>query len=309
MRGFATWTALLVAGCYAPQPPQGLPCSAPDGCPEGQMCAAGVCSSTAPGPDGGGDADSGGTDQDSDGDGKLDAVDNCPTESNPDQADEDGDGIGDVCDVCPPISDPSQADVDGDGVGDACDPDPAQAGETWVVFEPFNGAPNGWTLPSGWTVSNGSLVSPADVATSQDALSDVVEGNVYVLTRMTITAVNPNPPQNQSNRSAGTLVAVNGTDEYRCLIRDLVAAGSANGGISTFTMEMTNKPISGVALASVVDLAFTHAGSGLECDGQTTDGRSWASPLTDSMYSTGKVGVRVQNTRAEFAYLAIIRLP
>ncbi|NEW80444.1 MAG: T9SS type A sorting domain-containing protein [Gelidibacter sp.] len=37
---------------------------------------------------------------DSDGDGVLDAVDNCPTAANANQADIDGDGIGDVCDSC-----------------------------------------------------------------------------------------------------------------------------------------------------------------------------------------------------------------
>ncbi len=35
---------------------------------------------------------------DSDGDGVIDSLDNCPTESNPDQADDDGDGIGNSCD-------------------------------------------------------------------------------------------------------------------------------------------------------------------------------------------------------------------
>jgi hypothetical protein len=48
---------------------------------------------------------------DTDGDGILDAEDNCPTIPNPDQADNESDGIGDVCDD----------DDDNDGVPDATD--------------------------------------------------------------------------------------------------------------------------------------------------------------------------------------------
>jgi len=81
---------------------------------------------------------------DTDGDGYIDAVDNCPSIYNPGQEDADGDGIGDSCDVCtdldndgygdpgyplntcqldncPSVYNPSQADADGDGIGDACD--------------------------------------------------------------------------------------------------------------------------------------------------------------------------------------------
>ena len=75
---------------------------------------------------------------DVDGDGVCDAVDNCPTTHNPDQADLDGDGVGDACDDCivgdkdndgicddvdncPLVANPDQTDTDGDGVGDACD--------------------------------------------------------------------------------------------------------------------------------------------------------------------------------------------
>jgi predicted CXXCH cytochrome family protein len=58
---------------------------------------------------------------DADGDGILDAVDNCPERYNPDQADADDDGIGDVCDNCDTLMNPDQADADEDGFGDACD--------------------------------------------------------------------------------------------------------------------------------------------------------------------------------------------
>jgi spore coat protein A len=47
---------------------------------------------------------------DSDGDGVLDAADNCPLVANADQADADADFVGDACDAC--------TDTDGDGYGD-----------------------------------------------------------------------------------------------------------------------------------------------------------------------------------------------
>ncbi|MCP4713842.1 MAG: hypothetical protein GY868_01895 [Deltaproteobacteria bacterium] len=61
---------------------------------------------------------------DIDGDGILNAADNCKTVVNPDQRDQDGDGIGDACDICPEMADPEQIDMDADGLGDLCDPIP-----------------------------------------------------------------------------------------------------------------------------------------------------------------------------------------
>ncbi len=78
---------------------------------------------------------------DTDGDGVVDAFDNCPTIYNIDQADADGDGVGDACDNstgdgavdtdldgvadfednCSTISNVEQTDTDGDGLGDTCD--------------------------------------------------------------------------------------------------------------------------------------------------------------------------------------------
>jgi Ca2+-binding RTX toxin-like protein len=71
---------------------------------------------------------------DEDGDGVSDGLDNCPANSNPDQADSNLDGIGNACQVadqdedeidaasdnCPTIYNPDQTDSNGDGVGDDC---------------------------------------------------------------------------------------------------------------------------------------------------------------------------------------------
>jgi len=59
---------------------------------------------------------------DVDGDGILNAADNCVEIPNPGQEDGDRDGYGDACDNCPATANPGQEDADHDGLGDACDP-------------------------------------------------------------------------------------------------------------------------------------------------------------------------------------------
>jgi hypothetical protein len=65
---------------------------------------------------------------DSDGDGLVDAYDNCPNDANPLQEDGDSDGVGDPCDNCPDNANPVQEDIDGDGIGDIC-----ETLRTWMV--------------------------------------------------------------------------------------------------------------------------------------------------------------------------------
>ncbi|MGB5472045.1 MAG: thrombospondin type 3 repeat-containing protein [Gammaproteobacteria bacterium] len=63
---------------------------------------------------------------DQDGDGVLDAVDNCPVTFNPGQEDSDvggPDGVGDVCDNCTLVANADQRDTNGDGFGNVCDAD------------------------------------------------------------------------------------------------------------------------------------------------------------------------------------------
>ncbi len=67
--------------------------------------------------DGTGDA----CDPDIDGDGFMNAADNCPALANPGQEDQDSDDVGDLCDNCISVANPQQQDEDEDGTGDHCD--------------------------------------------------------------------------------------------------------------------------------------------------------------------------------------------
>ena len=67
--------------------------------------------------------------------------------------DSDGDGVIDALDNCPAVVNPDQADFDGDGLGDACDPDDDNDG-----------------MPDVWEIANGlNPFDPADAAADPDS--------------------------------------------------------------------------------------------------------------------------------------------
>ena len=189
------WVLACLAACYSPHAETGSPCSlAAPACPSGQMCVAsgsGAFCETMPLPvdaaidasiDSAIDAPPG----DLDGDGVLDAVDNCPDKANPDQHDEDTDGVGDVCDPCPPSA--NTADADGDGVADDCDPNPTTAGDQIVVFEGFNhGIPSGWTKIGTWTATAEDIVATESAGGTALIYRPSVSDHETVVAGVTIT--------------------------------------------------------------------------------------------------------------------------
>jgi hypothetical protein len=110
---------------------------------------------------------------DVDGDGVMNAADNCPMTVNRDQHDEDGDGVGDTCDNCPAVANRNQSDTGEtqvalqlpDGVGDACDLRPSISGDRLAAFFTFADASrdDDWTA-AGWVVANDTAT--ADIVAS-----------------------------------------------------------------------------------------------------------------------------------------------
>jgi hypothetical protein len=164
---------------------------------------------------------------DDDGDGIMNASDNCPKAANPMQENEDGDARGDICDRCPVDAAPgADDDDDGDGVGNGCDPEPDMR-NTFVAFEGFNGtsAGAGWTVTGAWAYGHGRAQS--NNGTNQRGSitwAEPVAESVSVSAQFTINVIDAAAPLG----FAGVSHHAASPDETRCALS--VAAG-ANGNL------------------------------------------------------------------------------
>lgn len=126
-----------------------------------------------------------------------------------DDVDEDGDGVVDADDNCPGIASPDQTDSDGDGVGDVCDP---RAGRDTLCFFGFNDPAELASLErltDNWQVAGGSLVLP--IRSKRDA---VILQDVWTSPEVVARARNLTIPSNGfENPRFGAIVSGSNLDQ------------------------------------------------------------------------------------------------
>ena len=322
-----TWVLACLAACYSPHAETGSPCSptAPV-CPGGQTCVTSgsgsfcetmaqpqdagldVCACDAP-IDSAIDAPAG----DRDGDGVLDAVDNCPDKANPDQHDEDGDLLGDVCDPCPPSS--NNADADSDGVGDDCDPHMNVGGDAIAVFEGFgNGVPTSWTKTGTWTAAN------------DDVSTVVASGATAILYRPSVTTkesvamgVQITSTTGTSYRGAMVIDEYNPTSGFMVQCSALITASTDT--MPNLACDDIYEPSAGVGLGRTafswglgnqLAVAETRSGTSFACDiYDFTAGTSANATGTDATLGapTPQAGIKVTGATVKVHWFMIITSP
>jgi Thrombospondin type 3 repeat len=245
MRALAA-IVLVMAGCFSPTAPEGQPCAPNQQCPDGLSCINAVCisgdGSNSPMPDSGPVGDGPITSNDSDGDGVLNAADNCPMVANATQHDEDKDARGDACDNCPHVLNPDQANTDADGVGNLCDPNPATAGDSIKLFLPFDQP----TLPAGVLTLAGTWSHGADKDSYQQTTTDenapdtrlIIDGvrdGFTVETSGKVVAVNDNV-----GIWLATIVGESGNDLHGCAYEDIIDGPGGNEFYGAFLFWTAN---------------------------------------------------------------------
>lgn len=299
-----------IVACYAPTIPSGAACSTETGaCPDGQFCRAGVCAlldgEVDAGPsdavDAADAADGGG--KDVDGDGVVNAADNCPTIANANQANEDGDPRGDACDECPPVASTMVIDADGDGVGDPCDPHPTVPGDAIVVFEGFSsGIPATWTKNGLWTAAGGDALIAADAGNVATLVLPVTTTPDQTLSAdLTLTATNA--------PTGGSLGVLMGTDAAGA---QGLLCGLARSNMAMFgTLNAANGNTRATVPATFdpgtrLHLQFARTGTMVACE--TTAAPVYS--VTDSFNPNGTlVGIRARVASASVRWIMLVRSP
>ena len=257
----------------------------------------------------GDDADAPPANADTDGDGVLDASDNCPAIPNPLQRDHDADGHGDECDLCPHVTNPADPDADGDGVGDDCDP--RVGPDTRLSWNGFYDAAelDGWTLipVADWSID------PVKGVLQRTGSTDIGEArvpaertDVFVATRGKVVDV----PPGSTYRSIGLSLGVVGepaTQYYSCCPH---AIGTAANNLAYFGYwgQSTEAQVPlGVAIEAGSDFRVVESitSAGMTCSATTPTPVTVSSPTIGASH-TGQVALWSDDYAVEFDYLFVV---
>jgi hypothetical protein len=250
---------------------------------------------------------------DTDGDGVVDAFDNCPQTPNPEQADEELDTIGNLCDVCPLVADRAQEDYDGDRVGDACDPHPTLAGDCLIAFDTFVDPDR---LLEHWRVLAASepaldarigsvSITPTSptVLVARDESGADLEGtfDVQILASATLTSGRVAAVSNAIDDATGWACEVI-ADPLRVFARTSSEfGGSSYGGIMSSGPAGESLLLRLVSPRSSTDLVSCRIDHGVAV--------GFSSELTLAVLSGGAPGVRIEIDRVELHAVAIYGPP
>ena len=259
---------------------------------------------------------------DIDGDGIVNASDNCPLIPNAQQYDEDADGVGDACDNCPHIANATQANIGetavggvADAVGDVCDPNPTLTGDDILLFVGFNTAADitGWTGSGATFTVNTSTGRLEQSATAQRALfykSGLNLAATTVTGKITYLAIGSSFPK---GAALLRMFAHSGVDDFGVGCGEQLdnQGGNTNDAISR---ELGGLSCSGASPRSIGDVFVGHSstmstssigGSGYQC----TIVNNALRVYTDNSFCTqagSGIGIEVVNAKIAVSYLIAI---
>lgn len=254
---------------------------------------------------------------DADGDGVLDADDNCPNQANTNQDNEDGDAKGDLCDPCPHLGAAlDDMDTDNDGVGNGCDPRPTMNGDALAYWNGFNapgdGLPPGLTTIHGnvdrWSTAGGDLVY---VANSDDwgmVMFETLAQHHTVDSQFTFISTRSGTAQ-----AAGVAVdiASDDTDLFECQSR-IDGGGAremwrrnpnATDGWSFVQQSAVTTPI------DTYRVQLQRTASDSFCTNTRKDQVSVSLTSTTNSLNNTRAGLFARNVEVHFKYIAIYRSP
>jgi hypothetical protein len=262
--------------------------------------------------DGGGGGDDGGS---GDGDVTVDA--SCDTDAH----DEDGDGLIDACDNCPHQFNPGQENNDGDGVGDQCDPRPTLGGDRIALFFGFDAMPPGMQFEPAnggqWVVTGDQLRQQLATGTHVARFPlglEVVAVTTHLKVETYVT------PIEGMFRAAGVYARMGTSSTVVGQPYGLLgqAGVDVSGGVPRHFIALSAFEVAAANMASRIEpsgFAFTVGQEyylGVDAIGPTTINGSGSGPgvgattsIPSTMLGAGDVGLRAHASAISFDYLFV----